>query len=91
MVKAGDIVQVRVKEVDVARKRIALTMQSGAIERSVQSSASASAGGRGGGGAPRNGPAQATPPRQTGGSGGASPEPGNAFADAFKRAQQTKR
>jgi uncharacterized protein len=35
VVKAGDVVKVRVKEVDVARKRIALTMKSGAIERSA--------------------------------------------------------
>ncbi len=34
VVKAGDVVKVRVKEVDVARKRIALTMKSGAIDRS---------------------------------------------------------
>ncbi len=33
VVKAGDIVKVRVKDVDVARKRIALTMKSGAIDR----------------------------------------------------------
>lgn len=32
VVKAGDVVKVRVKEVDVDRKRIALTMKSGAIE-----------------------------------------------------------
>ena len=31
VVKAGDVVKVRVKEVDVARKRIALTMKSGAV------------------------------------------------------------
>src|SRR5438046_2532484 len=35
VVKAGDVVKVRVKEVDVARKRIALTMKSGAIDRSA--------------------------------------------------------
>ena len=34
VVKAGDVVKVRVKEVDVARKRIALTMKSGAIDTS---------------------------------------------------------
>jgi len=34
VVKAGDVVKVRVKEVDVARKRIGLTMRSGAIDRS---------------------------------------------------------
>ena len=32
VVKAGDVVRVRVKEVDVGRKRIALTMKSGALE-----------------------------------------------------------
>ena len=35
VVKAGDVVKVRVMEVDVARKRIALTMKSGAIDRSA--------------------------------------------------------
>ncbi|HJU31072.1 MAG TPA: Tex family protein [Hyphomicrobiaceae bacterium] len=35
VVKAGDVVKVRVKEADVARKRIALTMKSGAIESSA--------------------------------------------------------
>ncbi|MBO0764313.1 MAG: RNA-binding transcriptional accessory protein [Hyphomicrobiaceae bacterium] len=37
VVKAGDVVKVRVKEVDVARKRISLTMRSGAIDRSAPS------------------------------------------------------
>jgi predicted RNA-binding protein with RPS1 domain len=32
VVKAGDVVRVRVKDVDVERKRIALTMKSGAVE-----------------------------------------------------------
>ena len=32
VVKAGDVVKVRVKDVDIDRKRIALTMKSGAIE-----------------------------------------------------------
>jgi len=34
VVKAGDVVKVRVKDVDVGRKRIALTMKSGAIDHS---------------------------------------------------------
>lgn len=34
IVKAGDVVKVRVKEVDVNRKRIGLTMKSGEIDRS---------------------------------------------------------
>jgi uncharacterized protein len=33
VVKAGDVVRVRVKDVDVGRKRIALSMKSGAIDR----------------------------------------------------------
>ena len=40
VVKAGDVVKVRVKEVDAARKRIALTMKSGAIAVSGQASTS---------------------------------------------------
>ena len=36
VVKAGDVVKVRVKSVDVARKRIGLTMKSGAIEPSPE-------------------------------------------------------
>ena len=35
VVKAGDVVKVRVKEVDVERKRISLTMKSGPIDRSA--------------------------------------------------------
>lgn len=34
LVRAGDVVKVRVKDVDMARKRIALTMKSGAIGKS---------------------------------------------------------
>ena len=37
IVKAGDVVKVRVKQVDVNRKRIALTMKSGEIDRSSDS------------------------------------------------------
>jgi len=78
VVKAGDVVKVRVKEVDVARKRIALTMKSGAIERS------------GGGNAPRSpvpssGPRSAAPPQKSSG------EPAeNALAAALRRAQERK-
>ena len=39
VVKAGDIVKVRVVEVDVARKRIALTMKSGEVQKGVKPSA----------------------------------------------------
>jgi uncharacterized protein len=40
VVKAGDVVRVRVKDVDVDRKRIALTMRSGALEAGVSRSGS---------------------------------------------------
>jgi uncharacterized protein len=75
VVKAGDVVKVRVKEVDVARKRIALTMKSGAIDRSAAD-------------APRpSGPAPAqrssAPPRSE-----ASGE--SALAAAMRRAQERK-
>lgn len=39
IVKAGDVVKVRVKDVDVNRKRIGLTMKSGEIDRSSASQA----------------------------------------------------
>jgi uncharacterized protein len=80
VVKAGDVVKLRVKDVDVARKRIALTMKSGAIDtrgasagsaRPAQSSPSA------------RGPATATPPRN-------APPAESAFAAALRRAQERK-
>jgi protein Tex len=46
IVKAGDVVRVRVKDVDVDRQRIALTMKSGAIDtRATGNTTSASRGG----------------------------------------------
>jgi uncharacterized protein len=42
VVKAGDVVKVRVKDVDVGRKRIALTMKSGAIEQPAHNISSSS-------------------------------------------------
>jgi protein Tex len=42
VVKAGDVVKVRVKDVDVGRKRIALTMKSGAIEQQAHNISSSS-------------------------------------------------
>jgi protein Tex len=47
VVKAGDVVKVRVRSVDLARKRIALTMKSGPIEPAT----GAGSGGTGGGSA----------------------------------------
>ena len=96
VVKAGDIVEVRVKEVDAARKRIALTMRSGPIE---QAGSGAGAGQqRGAGGfSPRN--MSAAPPPAGAKSAGPRPQQGsgktgseeNAFAAALRRAQEQKR
>jgi uncharacterized protein len=80
VVKAGDVVKVRVKDVDVARKRIALTMKSGAIDTR---SAGAGSGARPSTPTPARGPTTATPPRN-------APPAENAFAAALRRAQERK-
>ena len=79
VVKAGDVVKVRVKEVDVARKRIALTMKSGAIDRAAPAQPGARPQG-GQGASPRN--ASAAPPPKKVDAGGES-----AFAAALRKAQ----
>ncbi len=76
VVKAGDVVKVRVKEVDVARKRIALTMKSGAIDRSATDAPRAS-------GSPSTQRSSAPPPKSE--SAGES-----ALAAALRRAQERK-
>ena len=78
VVKAGDVVKVRVKEVDVARKRIALTMKSGAIDRSAGAARSPSA--------PPARPTSAAPPPRK------APEPPaeSALAAALRRAQERR-
>ncbi len=78
VVKAGDVVKVRVKEVDVARKRIALTMRSGAIDPRSAPPASSSA--------QRGGPQ----PARTGGAPVHKPEAAgeSALAAALRRAQE---
>jgi uncharacterized protein len=78
VVKAGDVVKVRVKDVDVARKRIALTMKSGAIDRSGDAGSRASPPAS----AQRS---SAPPPRQA-----SQPPAENAFAAALRRAQERK-
>ena len=78
VVKAGDVVKVRVKSIDAARKRIGLTMKSGTIEpaRAVgQHSGQAGSGMRSPAASVR-GPTQA--PQE------------NAFAAALRRAQKQK-
>ncbi len=71
VVKAGDVVKVRVVEVDAARKRIGLTMKTdgGASARDQAAARSDPA-------KPARGPMQALPV--------AAPQGGNAFADALK-------
>ncbi|WP_407051124.1 Tex family protein [Methyloraptor flagellatus] len=93
VVKAGDIVKVRVVEVDAKRKRIALSMRKDdgrAAER--RSGQGASAGGPGSGLRP-GGPGGGSGGPRSGGPGGGSgrgapppPKGDNAFAAAFKRA-----
>jgi uncharacterized protein len=87
VVKAGDIVHVRVKEVDVPRKRIALTMKSGAIDAGA---------GRAGGGntsspSARGAPSQARPPSSASPGAKSATEAGeSALAAALRRAQERR-
>jgi len=77
VVKAGDVVRVRVKDVDVERKRIALTMKSGPIDRSTLRD---------------NGRAAGAPNRARNGAPHRSSEPPaeSALAAALRRAQERK-
>jgi uncharacterized protein len=85
VVKAGDVVKVRVKEVDVQRKRIGLTMRSGTIDRNAPAGASAGRGAPGGSGkGGSSGPRTSAPPPK----GGAPAE--SAFAAAMRRAQERR-
>jgi protein Tex len=77
VVKAGDVVKVRVKDVDVARKRIGLTMRSGAIDGTT-----ASGNGRPSG--QRFGPRISAPVPK------ASATDENAFAAALRRAKERR-
>ena len=77
VVKAGDVVKVRVKEVDVARKRIALTMKSGAIDRCRRRALAKRA----------SRPARPAPPRRRASTPSAAE---SAFAAALRRAQERK-
>jgi uncharacterized protein len=82
VVKVGDVVRVRVKEVDVERKRIGLTMRSGAIERSASGGPSSRPQGAAASHAPRS---AAPPPRRP-----AEPAGESALAAALRRAQERK-
>jgi protein Tex len=83
VVKVGDAVKVRVKEVDAERKRIGLTMRSGALDRSASPAQSAPRPQSGGQQqASRN---AAPPPRK-----GPEPAGESALAAALRRAQERK-
>lgn len=81
VVKAGDIVRVRVVDVDVDRKRIALTMKSGAIEASAGGASPGrperASGGKGGGNRASSGNARKQ-----------EPEGESALAAALRRARK---
>jgi protein Tex len=78
VVKAGDVVKVRVKEVDAPRKRIALTMKSGAIQAGGQASAPPTARPQA---APQSSNRSSSPPKQ------AEAQGESAFAAALRKAQ----
>jgi uncharacterized protein len=81
VVKVGDVVNVRVKEVDAERKRIALTMRSGAIERSASGPTSRPSGGS----SQQQSRNFAPPPKK-----GPEPAGESALAAALRRAQERK-
>ena len=99
VVKAGDVVRVKVLEVDEKRKRIALTMKlevktGSANEKAQQRDAPVNPGKRPGAGRPKSGkPSHKTPSPRS-----AKPPPkpqntapvNNAFADAFARAKDKR-
>ncbi|MBL8138186.1 MAG: RNA-binding transcriptional accessory protein [Acidobacteria bacterium] len=80
VVKAGDIVQVRVLEVDASRKRIALTMKRGEVRPPAAGGSAA----RGSAPPPRSGPGAAPGPRPASAPRPA-PAPSTAFAAAFAK------
>ncbi|AOA72678.1 Tex family protein [Stenotrophomonas rhizophila] len=92
VVKAGDIVKVKVLEVDVARKRIALTRRlddtpapaKAPGERDARPAGGGRRDGGGGGGARQGGRGPAPGPRP----GSGAPPANNALADAFARAKR---
>ncbi|MEI7610761.1 MAG: helix-hairpin-helix domain-containing protein, partial [Rhodospirillaceae bacterium] len=100
VVKAGDVVRVRVVEVDLPRKRIALTMRmdeaaprgKGPAQQANQpparSGGGSGSGGGGGRGKPQ--PAKAAPPPPPPRPAAAQPAAAGAFAEAFARAQAGK-
>ena len=82
VVKAGDVVKVRVKDVDVERKRIALTMKSGPIEASAGEKSGGSSGARSSGPQAQRRHSSAAKPKSSDGE--------SALAAALRRAQERK-
>ena len=78
VVKAGDVVKVRVKEVDAGRKRIALTMRSGPIDRTSAPSDSKARTSAPASGARNSAPSPQAAPAES------------ALAAALRRAQERK-
>jgi uncharacterized protein len=88
VVKAGDVVKVKVVEVDIPRKRIALTMRLDDPIGEAASPAGASAGA--GQRRDERGPRRDNAPRSFGPKPGSAPAPSsNAFADAFAKAKRS--
>ena len=73
IVKAGDVVKVRVKDIDIDRKRVALTMKSGAIDSHAQDRSQAVSNTK---------RASVPPPKSAG------PEPESAMAAALRKARE---
>jgi len=82
VVKAGDVVRVRVKDVDVGRKRIALTMKSGTIDTRGSSAGAGSSRATSAPPSPRDRGAAPAKPR------GSDAEGESALAAALRRAQE---
>ncbi len=86
VVKAGDIVKVKVLEVDLARKRIALTMRLDDPLGDARGAREANGGNR----RDERGPRREPGPRGPGVKPASAPAPGNhALADAFARARKS--
>jgi uncharacterized protein len=98
VVKAGDVVKVRVTEVDIPRKRIGLTMRKdgGGRDDQPRRDGAAKPGGRPGPGGPKGpkgpGGPKGQPPRGKGPQGGGNPASGGtgALGDALMAAMRKK-
>ena len=97
VVKAGDIVRVKVMEVDVQRKRVGLSMRLDDSAESVKDGGAQAANGKPNGastrrqhkGASRDSGRESRTPGQKGG--GQVSTPGTGFAEAFANAKKTRR